>query len=120
MLMTLRKQLLMAFTASISLLLGAVVFALLSLAQVNQQFYQLTHREQVLFEHLSSAYAQGLQAGQALRNILLDPANHREQAIVYAGELRSFHAVPYQGYNIWGATAGMIVSLYQALSAQAQ
>jgi hypothetical protein len=77
MLMTLRKQLLMAFTASISLLLGAVVFALLSLAQVNQQFYQLTHREQVLFEHLSSAYAQGLQAGQALRNILLDPANQR-------------------------------------------
>ncbi len=67
----------MAFTASISLLLGAVVFALLSLAQVNQQFYQLTHREQVLFEHLSSAYAQGLQAGQALRNILLDPANQR-------------------------------------------
>ena len=77
MLMTLRKQLLMAFTASISLLLGAVVFALLSLVQVNQQFYQLTHREQVLFEHLSSAYAQGLQAGQALRNILLDPANQR-------------------------------------------
>jgi hypothetical protein len=34
--------------------------------------------------------------------------------------LRSFHAVPFQGYNIWGATAGMIVSLYQALSAQAQ
>ena len=53
-------------------------------------------------------------------SFLLDPANHREQAIVYAGELRSFHAVPYQGYNIWGATAGMIVSLYQALSAQAQ
>ena len=53
-------------------------------------------------------------------SFLLDPANHREQAIVYAGELRSFHAMPYQGYNIWGATAGMIVSLYQALSAQAQ
>ena len=53
-------------------------------------------------------------------SFLLDPANHREQAIVYAGELRSFHAVPYQGYNIWGATAGMIVSLYQALSVQAQ
>ena len=53
-------------------------------------------------------------------SFLLDPANHRRQSIVYAGELRSYFSMPYQGYNIWGATAGMIVSLYQALSAQAQ
>ena len=49
---------------------------------------------------------------------LLDPANHREHIMDYAGKQRHFFAIPYQGHNIWGATAGMIISLYRALSAQ--
>ncbi|MDX9717031.1 MAG: coenzyme A pyrophosphatase, partial [Thauera sp.] len=31
------------------------------------------------------------------------------------GRLRTFHAMPYQGYFIWGATAGIIMSLYRLL-----
>lgn len=45
----------------------------------------------------------------------LDPANHEEHSIVHEGRPRRFHAMPYQGYFIWGATAGIIMSLYRVL-----
>jgi len=46
----------------------------------------------------------------------LDPANHEEHSIMHEGRLRRFHAMPYQGYFIWGATAGIIMSLYRLLN----
>lgn len=46
----------------------------------------------------------------------LDPANHEEHSIMHEGRLRRFHAMPYQGYFIWGATAGIIMSLYRMLN----
>lgn len=46
---------------------------------------------------------------------LLDPANHQRHSVEIAGALRHYYAMPYQGYFIWGATAGMIVSLYRHL-----
>jgi 8-oxo-dGTP pyrophosphatase MutT (NUDIX family) len=46
---------------------------------------------------------------------LLDPANHQQHAMHYRGKLRSYCAMPYGPYFIWGATAGMILSLYHAL-----
>ena len=45
----------------------------------------------------------------------LDPANHEQHSIVHEGRVRQFHAMPYQGYFIWGATAGIIMSLYRVL-----
>jgi 8-oxo-dGTP pyrophosphatase MutT (NUDIX family) len=47
---------------------------------------------------------------------LLDPANHRRVSMEIAGALREFWAVPYEDRFIWGATAAMIVSLYQFLN----
>ncbi|MGB0682053.1 MAG: CoA pyrophosphatase [Magnetovibrionaceae bacterium] len=47
---------------------------------------------------------------------LLDPANHQRAHRLVAGEKRYFHAMPYQDYYIWGATAGMLKSLYATLS----
>jgi len=49
---------------------------------------------------------------------LLDPANHKRHALHYRGQLRHYYAMPYGDYFIWGATAGMIMSLYQALGAR--
>lgn len=49
---------------------------------------------------------------------LLDPANHQQHALHYRGKLRSYYAMRYDDYFIWGATAGMIMSLYHALGAQ--
>lgn len=46
----------------------------------------------------------------------LDPANHQRHSLQVEGRTRHFHAMPYGDYYIWGATAGMLMSLYRALS----
>ncbi|MDR2452705.1 MAG: CoA pyrophosphatase [Candidatus Accumulibacter sp.] len=47
---------------------------------------------------------------------LLDPANHRRYSRAYRGRTRHFFAVPYGRHFIWGATAGIIVSLTRAMA----
>ncbi len=47
---------------------------------------------------------------------LMDPGNHECHSREYQGETRNFYAMPYNGYYIWGATAGMLVNLYQILT----
>jgi 8-oxo-dGTP pyrophosphatase MutT (NUDIX family) len=47
---------------------------------------------------------------------LLDPANLCRHSRQYGGETRHFFALPYGPYFIWGATAGMIVSLARAMA----
>ena len=51
-------------------------------------------------------------------NFLMDPSNHQQHMIHNRGRLRPYFAVPYGSYFIWGATAGIIVALYRALSAR--
>lgn len=46
---------------------------------------------------------------------LMDPANHQRKSAEYNGQLRHYFAMPYKDYNIWGATAGMLVNLYNRL-----
>lgn len=46
---------------------------------------------------------------------LLDPANRRRQRIYWQGAWREYWAMLWQGYYIWGATAGMLVSLQSRL-----
>lgn len=48
-------------------------------------------------------------------DFLLDPASYQRHQIERAGKLHSYWAVPWQGYFIWGATAGMLVGLRQCL-----
>lgn len=47
---------------------------------------------------------------------VLDPANHTRESMVHDGEERSFWVLPFEGRRIWGATAGMLVSLARALA----
>jgi 8-oxo-dGTP pyrophosphatase MutT (NUDIX family) len=47
----------------------------------------------------------------------LDPANHERRAYHFDGRHRDYLAIPYRGRYIWGATAGMLYSLYWALRA---
>ncbi len=47
---------------------------------------------------------------------ILDRRNHQTQSRELRGVLRSFFVLPYQHRNIWGATAGMLVNLAEALS----
>ncbi|MFN4089539.1 MAG: CoA pyrophosphatase, partial [Alphaproteobacteria bacterium] len=46
---------------------------------------------------------------------VMDPANHRRDSVVRDGRRRSFYVLPFQDRYIWGATAGMLVNLYEVL-----
>ncbi|MDP1984861.1 MAG: CoA pyrophosphatase [Sulfuritalea sp.] len=46
---------------------------------------------------------------------LLDSANHQRQSIEVRGVRHEYWAMPWQGYFIWGATAGMLVTLHRHL-----
>lgn len=48
---------------------------------------------------------------------LLDSTNHRHQFMHHRGALRQYYAMLYGEYLIWGATAGMIRSLFERLHA---
>lgn len=48
-------------------------------------------------------------------DFLLNSDNHRRHSDVINGRQRHFYAMPYEGRNIWGATAGMIHMLYRIL-----
>lgn len=48
-------------------------------------------------------------------DFLLDTANHQRHQIEIRGAMREYWAMPWQGYYIWGATAGMLVSLHRFL-----
>jgi 8-oxo-dGTP pyrophosphatase MutT (NUDIX family) len=44
---------------------------------------------------------------------LMDPAHHEMRTRELRGRTRHFYAMPWQGHEIWGATAGMIRLLYE-------
>jgi 8-oxo-dGTP pyrophosphatase MutT (NUDIX family) len=50
---------------------------------------------------------------------ILDRNNHNRTERESAGRTRVFFVLPYQGRNIWGATAGMLVNLAEVLNAEA-
>jgi 8-oxo-dGTP pyrophosphatase MutT (NUDIX family) len=47
---------------------------------------------------------------------VLDRANHHQVEREAAGRRRVFYVLPYEGRNIWGATAGMLVNLAEVLA----
>lgn len=48
---------------------------------------------------------------------LMDGANHQRLSAELPHGRRSFYAMPYEGYYIWGATAGMLRNLFHFLRA---
>ena len=46
---------------------------------------------------------------------LMDPTNHERHTRVWQGRERHFYAMTFDGHYIWGATAGMLVNLYERL-----
>jgi 8-oxo-dGTP pyrophosphatase MutT (NUDIX family) len=47
---------------------------------------------------------------------ILDDRNHQRVERESAGRRRAFFVLPYQGRNIWGATAGILVNLAEVLA----
>lgn len=48
-------------------------------------------------------------------SFLMDQGNHQRHSVHLRGALRHYFAMPYGGYFIWGATAGMIRTLSERL-----
>ncbi len=53
-------------------------------------------------------------------SFLLNPSNHARHSWLFEGRQRYFYAMPYEDYFIWGATAGMLINLYQFLLPSAE
>jgi 8-oxo-dGTP pyrophosphatase MutT (NUDIX family) len=49
-------------------------------------------------------------------SFVLDPGNHRRTERLFEQRPRVFFVLPYEGRNIWGATAGMLVNLAEVLA----
>ena len=50
-------------------------------------------------------------------SFLMDPANHQRDSRVWMEKERYFYAMPFDGRQIWGVTAGIIRTLYERLYA---
>lgn len=46
---------------------------------------------------------------------LIDRANHRRESLLFAGRQRHYYRIDWNGRDIWGATAAMIVNLARML-----
>jgi 8-oxo-dGTP pyrophosphatase MutT (NUDIX family) len=46
---------------------------------------------------------------------IIDPGNHRFDSLVVEQVRHTFYVIEYETYRIWGATAGMLVTLARAL-----
>lgn len=51
-------------------------------------------------------------------SFLMNADNHQRHSIDYKGRRRHYYAMPYEGHYIWGATAGMLVNLFDVLFGQ--
>jgi 8-oxo-dGTP pyrophosphatase MutT (NUDIX family) len=47
---------------------------------------------------------------------VLDPRNHQRIERLVGGRSRSYFVLPFEGRNIWGATAGILVNLAEVLA----
>lgn len=50
-------------------------------------------------------------------SFFLDPSNHQLHSRIAGGVTRAYYAMPYGDRYIWGATAGMLLNLYDVLTA---
>jgi 8-oxo-dGTP pyrophosphatase MutT (NUDIX family) len=48
-------------------------------------------------------------------SFLMDPLNHEQDVWERGGTHRRFYVMPYEGWRIWGITAGIIRSVYERL-----
>ena len=52
---------------------------------------------------------------EAPLGFLLDPTNHQRHSVLFEGATRHYYRIDWNGRNIWGATAAMLVNLSRRL-----
>ena len=55
------------------------------------------------------------EAFEAPLSFLMDPKNHEPRTANWQGRERRYYAMTYDGHTIWGATAGILINLYERL-----
>jgi methyl-accepting chemotaxis protein len=73
--MRFNQRLLLAFVTPAVLFIAGLAAGIASLINTQQEFHDYLHTEAAIANDVREMYAQGLQMGQAMRNILLDPQN---------------------------------------------
>ena len=73
--MSFRNRLLLGMALIMATFIAAIAIAYTGLRSTSAQFGSFLDGVGALHQNYSDMYAQGLQMGQALRNIVLDPAN---------------------------------------------
>jgi methyl-accepting chemotaxis protein len=73
--MKLRTKMILGTGLSFTLFILALVVALIGMQSTKSRFEVFLDEDQALLDAGTNMYAQGLQMGQALRNIVMDPAN---------------------------------------------
>lgn len=53
-------------------------------------------------------------------DFVMDPRNHKRESRIFKGVERHFYVLPYEDRYIWGATAAMLVNLYEVLQERGQ
>jgi methyl-accepting chemotaxis protein len=91
---SIRTPLLVVIVLSSVIMLVGGIIALWSLTNVAARFASFVERDQARLRAYDGMYAQGLQTGQAIRNIILDAANPKayknleEAQKAFSGQLR--------------------------------
>ena len=73
--MSIRKQLFLLTAITCGLFIAALAATIVQMQSAQDRMLGFIEAELAMERDLTNAYAQGLQMGQAMRNILLDPAN---------------------------------------------
>ncbi len=74
---SIRNKLLVAVFSASLLVAIALAVSLTSLSGVSKGFESLLEQDLAVLEEFTNMYAQGLQSGQALRNVVLNPSNQK-------------------------------------------
>lgn len=74
---SLRSKMVIAVGSASFLVVCALAVALFYMHQISQSFDRFLDRDQARLQAYTEMYAQGLQGGQALRNIVLNPGNDK-------------------------------------------
>lgn len=72
---SIRSKLYLSVIPAALLVAIALVTSLRGMESISDEFVALMDHDQMQLRHYNTMYTQGLQAGQALRNIVLDPGN---------------------------------------------
>ncbi len=123
---SIRNKLLLAVASACLLAAIALGVALTSLTHISSSFVSFVEEDQARSQAFSGMYAQGLQGGQAMRNIVLDPSQDKKGLSDLEKSHRDFDAA-YQlatrltkGNAGWSANTAEIGDKWQSTLAARQ